>query len=347
MAIGTIGCFRKRLRLPLWKGGIIMKRSVNFLVCLSVLILAFSCIVLPGCDKDQSEKIVRVSTTTSVNDSGLMEYLRPAFEEDTGYKWEISSAGTGAAIAAATYGNADVILVHSKKSEEEFVAGGYSYVVDGYKAERVSFMHNFFVLVGPSDDPAGVKTVKATEGTTVKDAFRAIAETESTFISRGDKSGTHNKEWTLWPESVGLTDNDVSKIPESIQGWYKYLGQGMGACLLAAKEQNGYVLTDKATFLSYKNAAEGDRLPGLEILWEEDSNMKNTYSILCVNPAAPFISSVTNEALPKGEVAIDKTAAEVFLNWMTGEHASQLIAQYGITEYGASLFTLDTGYRAE
>ena len=319
-----------------------MKRSVKVLALLCIVILALSCVLLAACNKQ--EKVVRISTTTSVNDSGLMEYLRPSFEKDTGYKWEISSAGTGAAIAAATYGNADVILVHSKKSEEAFVEGGYSYVVDGYKAERVSFMHNFFVLVGPKTDPAGVKTVKATEGTDVKAAFKAIADNESTFISRGDKSGTHNKEITLWPASVGIVDNDVSKIPEGIKGWYKSLGQGMGACLTAANQQNGYVLTDKATFLSYKNAQEGDKLPNLEILWEEDAAMKNTYSILCVNKDAPFVDSVTGEALAKGAVTINTEAAEVFLKWMTSEKASNLIKEYGKKEYGENLFTLDSGY---
>ena len=324
-----------------------MKRSVKFVALLCIVMLAFACVALTACNQgEQEQKVVRISTTTSVNDSGLMEYLRPAFERETGYKWEIASAGTGAAIAAATYGNADVILVHSKKSEEEFVAGGYSYVVNGYAAERVSFMHNFFVLVGPTTDPAGVKTIKANEGTTVKDGFAAIASTESVFISRGDKSGTHNKEITLWPESVGIVDNNVANVPEGIKGWYKSLGQGMGACLTAANEQNGYVLTDKATFLSYKNASDGDRLPNLEIIWEEDAAMKNTYSILCVKPDAPFKDSVTGQALPAGSVKINKTAAEVFLNWMTGASAGALIAQYGVQQYGAALFTLDTGYRA-
>ena len=322
-----------------------MKRSVKFVALLCIFVLAFACVALTGCDQPQAEqKVVRISTTTSVNDSGLMQYLQPYFEQETGYKWEISSAGTGAAIAAATYGNADVILVHSKKSEEEFVAGGYSYVVDGYASERVSFMHNFFVLVGPKTDPAGVKTVKAAENTTVKDGFAAIASSESTFISRGDKSGTHNKEWTLWPESVGLTSNDVSTIPEGIKGWYQSLGQGMGACLTAANERNGYVLTDKATYLSYKNAADGDKLPNLEIIWESDANMKNTYSILCVKKNAPFVSSVTGEALPAGTVSIDTVGAKVFLNWMTSVSARYLISRYGIEEYGQNLFLLDSGY---
>ncbi len=323
-----------------------MKKNFRIIALVCIFVLLFTCVALTACNKKDTEpKVVRISTTTSVNDSGLMEYLRPYFEEDTGYKWEISSSGTGAAINAAKYGNADVILVHSKKSEEEFVNAGFSYKVSGYKSERVSFMHNFFVLVGPTSDPAGVKTVKATSGTTVKDGFAAIAEHESIFISRGDKSGTHNKEWTLWPASVGLVDNDVAHIPDDIKSWYISAGAGMGACLLQAQQAGGYVLTDKATFLSYKNNPDGDRLPSLEILWEEDADMKNTYSILCVKQDAPFVSSVTGEALPAGSVKIDTKAAEVFLNWMTGEHASQLIAVYGVEKYGGSLFTLDSGYR--
>ncbi|MCR4660654.1 MAG: substrate-binding domain-containing protein [Clostridia bacterium] len=323
-----------------------MKKSIRVVALLCIIVLVCAAVCLCACQKPQS-KVVRISTTTSVNDSGLMEYLRTAFENETGYKWEISSAGTGAAIASATYGNADVILVHSKKSEEEFVSGGYSYVVNGYKSERVSFMHNFFVLVGPTTDPAGVKTIKNTEGTDVKDGFAAIAENECKFISRGDKSGTHNKEVTLWPDSVGLNgSNDVSKIPESIMSWYISMGQGMGACLTAANEQNGYILTDKATFLSYKNSKDGDKLPNLEIIWEEDAAMKNTYSILCVNPNAQFKDSTTGEVLTEGAVKINTTAAEVFLKWMTGENASNLIKEYGKAEYGESLFTLDTGYKA-
>lgn len=322
------------------------------LVLVLVLVLAISVIALVACNKtapaggDGKVKVVRISTTTSVNDSGLMEYLRPYFEADTGYKWEVASAGTGAAINAAKYGNADVILVHSKKSEEEFVEAGFSYKVNGYTSERVSFMHNFFVLVGPTTDPAGVAAVKADPTKDVKAAFKAIADTSSTFISRGDKSGTHNKEVTLWPSELGIaTAAGKPAEPVPTLSWYKSLGQGMGACLNAAEQQTGYVLTDKATFLSYKNDPAGDKLPHLEILWEEDASMKNTYSILCVKKDAPFVDSVTGEALPSGTVAIDTVAAETFLNWMTGEHASALIAYYGITKYGGSLFTLDSGYR--
>ena len=193
--------------------------SKKALVLALVLVLAFSIVIFAACNNktkpgggNSEAKVVRISTTTSVNDSGLMEYLRPYFEADTGYNWEIASAGTGAAINSARYGNADVILVHSKSSEEEFVSQGFSYKAKGYASERVSFMHNFFVLVGPSTDPAGVKAIKTDSTKTVKDGFKAIADTSSKFISRGDKSGTHNKEVTLWPADLGIATADGKPV---------------------------------------------------------------------------------------------------------------------------------------
>lgn len=326
-----------------------MKKGSKILSLLLVLVLAISCVfALAACDKEDNkvvaeEKIVRISTTTSVNDSGLMAYLQPYFEKDTGYKWEIASAGTGAAINAAKYGNADVILVHSKKSEEAFVSEGFARKVEGFDSERISFMYNYFVLVGPTADPAGAKTAA-----TVKDAFSAIANNKSLFVSRGDQSGTHNKEWTLWPSSVGLTDNVVANIPQSIlysesnpAGWYISAGQGMGACLTMANEKNAYCLTDKATFLSYKNDPAGDKLANLSILYEADKDLKNTYSMIAVKADAPFVSATDNAVLPAGTVKIDTAAADVFVNWMMSEHAKALIAFYGTTKFGGNLFTLN------
>lgn len=323
-----------------------MKRTNKILVFALALVLALSVFIFVACDNNtetgNAPKTVRISTTTSVNDSGLMAYLQPYFKADTGYDWEIASAGTGAAINSAKYGNADVILVHSKSSEEAFVNEGFARVVDGYKAERVSFMYNFFVLVGPSTDPAGVGTAA-----TAKGAFSNIASTSSLFVSRGDKSGTHNKEWTLWPESVGITSNDVSTIPAGIlnnnsnpDGWYISAGQGMGACLTIANEKGAYCLTDKATFLSYKNDKDGDKLPNLEILYEEDDSLKNTYSILAVKADAPFVDTVSGGLLPQGTVDVNTEAANVFVKWMTGERAGKLISEYGIAEYDSALFTL-------
>ena len=142
----------------------------------------------------EDTKTIRLSTTTSVNDSGLLTELLPVFEQKYGYTVEVSSDGTGKAIAAAENGNADLILVHAKDKEEEFVQKGFGRVVDGFDSERVSFLYNYFVLCGPKDDPAGVK-----DAASVKDAFAAIAEQKAPFISRGDGSGTHTKELTLWP----------------------------------------------------------------------------------------------------------------------------------------------------
>lgn len=193
----------------------------------------------------EETKTIRLSTTTSVNDSGLLDYLLPIFEEEYGYNVEVASAGTGQAIAAAENGNADAILVHSKSQEEEFVNAGFARVVDGFDAERLSFLYNYFVLCGPSDDPAGVK-----DAATVKDAFAAIAEGEYPFISRGDESGTHTKELSLWPEDLGITADPASF--EQYSGWYTSANAGMGACLVMAEEQGAYILTDKATFLTFK-----------------------------------------------------------------------------------------------
>ena len=192
----------------------------------------------------EETKVIRLSTTTSVNDSGLLNALLPAFEEAYGYTVEVQSAGTGNAIAAAKYGNADLILVHSKSQEEAFAADGFARIVDGFDTERVSFIYNYFVLCGPSADPAGVATAE-----TVLDAFAAIAEGKYTFISRGDGSGTHTKELSLWPEELGITAEAESFVDYT--DWYISANAGMGACLVMAEEMNGYILTDKATFLTF------------------------------------------------------------------------------------------------
>lgn len=193
----------------------------------------------------EETKTIRMSTTTSVNDSGLLGYLLPKFEEKYGYSVEVVSAGTGQAIANARAGNADLLLVHSKSQEEDFVSAGFASKLEGYDSERLTFMYNFFILVGPGDDPAGVREAKS-----AKEAFRAIYEGEYPFVSRGDNSGTHTKEISLWPEELGITTE-----AESIEGytnWYTYSNAGMGACLTMANETGAYILSDKATFLTFK-----------------------------------------------------------------------------------------------
>lgn len=187
---------------------------------------------------------IRISTTTSVKDSGLLGYLLPKFEEKYGYKVEVYSAGTGKSIANAKAGNADLILVHAKAQEETFVKDGFARKVDGFDVERLSYMYNFFVLCGPHADPANVKGAA-----TVLDAFKAISDGKFKFVSRGDNSGTHTKEISLWPKELGITvEADSFK---SYTDWYISSNAGMGVCLMQASEQGAYILSDKATFLTF------------------------------------------------------------------------------------------------
>ncbi len=251
--------------------------------------------------------VIRLATTTSVNDSGLLPYLLPAFEAKTGYKVEVASAGTGVAIGYAKSGDADLLLVHSKKQEESFIEEGFA------STERLSFMYNFFVIVGPADDPAGIKDLA-----TAADCFKAIAEAGTGFASRGDNSGTHNKETSIW---------ESAEIDPTAESWYSSLGKGMGDTLTAANEMKVYTLTDKATFLSMKES-----LPNLAILKEEADDMKNTYSLLGVKADA--------EAFAGTDVAINTEGANALIEWMLSDEAAALIAEYGKEQYGEQLFFL-------
>ena len=192
----------------------------------------------------EETKVIRLSTTTSVNDSGLLGKLIPVFEAKYGYTVEVYSAGTGKSINNAKMGNADLILVHSKSQEEAFIEAGFARVVSGFEKERVSFIYNYYVLCGPSADPAGVKNAAS-----VKDAFAAIANGKFTFISRGDASGTHTKELALWPADLGITKE--AETFAAYTEWYVSANTGMGACLVMAEEMGAYILTDKATFLTF------------------------------------------------------------------------------------------------
>ena len=192
----------------------------------------------------EETKVIRLSTTTSVNDSGLLGKLIPEFEAKYGYTVEVYSAGTGKSINNAKMGNADLILVHSKSQEEAFIADGFARTVDGFTAERTSFIYNYYVLCGPSADPAGVAAAAS-----VKDAFAAIAAGEYTFVSRGDASGTHTKELALWPADLGIAKEAETFAPYT--KWYISANTGMGACLVMAEEMEAYILTDKATFLTF------------------------------------------------------------------------------------------------
>lgn len=253
-------------------------------------------------EEEEEEKILRLTTTTSVNDSGLMDYLMEYLKEDTGIVVEIVSKGSGAAIEDGRIGNADIILVHSPAAEKVFVE-------EGYGVERKTFMHNFFVIVGPEADPAGIKGLSAEE------AFEAIMESGELFVSRGDESGTHKKEENIW-EAAGYELDDVVVADN-----YSALGDGMGATLTFSSEKGGYTLTDLSTFLSMENDLD------LEVLVDSSDSLKNDYSLILVNPE---VVSGTNP-----ELAIE------FQDWMLSQKALDLIAEYGVEKYGQGLFFIN------
>jgi tungstate transport system substrate-binding protein len=242
--------------------------------------------------------VIRLSTTTSVNDSGLMSYLQPYFESDTGYELEITSAGSGAAIEKARKGDADCLLVHSKLIEEEFVN-------EGYGEKRVPFMYNYFVIFGPKDDPAGIRNLSSS-----REALKAIADAGSTFVSRGDNSGTYNKELMIW-KAIGYNPDG--------QSWYVSIGGGMGQAITFANEKQAYLLSDKSTILMYENIS-------LVILMAESDDMKNMYSLIAVTP------SRWPDTNYEGSLA--------FIKWMKSDRALDLIDEYGVDKYSELFLTL-------
>lgn len=283
-----------------------MKKILAIILCVMLTLGVTACASTQSTTKETKKApenpVIRLSTTTSVNDSGLLPYLQPVFEADTGYKLEITSAGTGAAVAKGTTGDADCLLVHAKEAEDTFVA-------DGFGVERIPFMYNYFVIVGPAGDPAGIAgSTNATE------AFKKIAENKSTFISRGDDSGTNKAELKIWA-AAGITPDPAT------DSWYISAGDGMGACITMASQKQAYVLTDKATYLAN---AQRDTL---KVLLGKSDDMKNTYSLIAVSP----------DKWP--DTNID--GANAFIKWMTSEKALKLIDKYGVKEYGEQLFFTD------
>lgn len=252
--------------------------------------------------KKPANPVLRLSTTTSVNDSGLLPELEKKFEAKTGYQLDIVSNGTGAAIKLGETGDADVLLVHAKASEDAFIASGYG-------LKRIPFMHNFFVIAGPAKDPAGVAATK-----TAVDAFKMIALRETTFVSRGDDSGTHKAELKIW-QTAGITPKG---------SWYVSAGTGMGACLYIAGETEAYILTDKATYLATKDQT------GLAILMGESSDLKNTYSMIAVNPAK--------------NPGVNAEGAQAFIDFMLSPETASYIKSFGVAKYGEPLFFYD-GYQ--
>jgi tungstate transport system substrate-binding protein len=214
---------------------------------------------------------IRLATTTSTEQSGLLAYMLPVFERQTGYKVDVIAVGTGASIKIGEKGDCDVVLAHARALEDAFMAAGFG-------GERRDVMYNDFVLVGPQADPAGIGAADDPAS-----AFRLIASRKPTFVSRGDNSGTHVKEKELWAE--------IRANPSG--SWYKEAGQGMSQVLIMAGQLGGYTLADRATWLALKG-----NVPGLKIVFEGGASLKNPYGIMTVNPARwPQVNAAGAKAL--------------------------------------------------
>ena len=243
------------------------------------------------------EKSIVVASTTSTQDSGLFGHILPKFKAKTGIDVKVVAQGTGQALDTGRRGDADVVFVHAKPQEEKFVA-------DGFGVKRYDVMYNDFVVIGPKSDPARIKG-----GKDVLAAFKAIAGKASPFVSRGDKSGTHAAELALW-KKTGLDPAGTKPA------WYREIGQGMGAALNTAGGMGGYVLSDRGTWLSFKN--KGD----LEIVVEGDKQLFNQYGIILVNPAK--------------HAHVKKEEGQQFVDWVVSNEGQDAIRSYTIN--GQQLF---------
>lgn len=249
---------------------------------------------------------LRLATTTSTADTGLLDAILPVFEKANNCKVDVVAVGTGQAIEIGRKGDADVLLVHARASEDKFVA-------DGFARQRYDVMYNDFILVGPKDDPAG-----AAGKDLAKDAFKLIMDKGAVFVSRGDNSGTNSKELSVW-SSMGVTPTKEMK-------WYNSIGQGMGDTLVFANERGGYTLADRGTWLATKA-----KLPNLVVIVggnsineNKDKALLNPYGVMAVNP----------DKYP----TISFDLATKFVNWIISAETQKLISTYGVDKYGSPLF---------
>jgi tungstate transport system substrate-binding protein len=270
------------------------------------------------------DKILKMSTTTSTQASGLLDVLLPELDKDTGIQVKVIAKGTGAAIRDGMDGNVDVIFVHARAREEKFVQ-------EGYGTKRYAVMHNDFVILGPVKDPAGIKGEKS-----AAEALNKIAAAKSPFISRGDDSGTHTKEQALWKATGLPLEKKTSTIvkkgkkrevtftqPSGPGGWYLSIGQGMGKALTVADEKQAYIMADRGTFIKYKF---GRDVPiELEVLCEGDPALANPYGVIPINP--------------QKHPHVKYDVAKEFAEWLVSEKGQSVINGYRLL--GKQLFYPD------
>ena len=283
-----------------------MLKKITFCL-LGVIVLLSLLAGAIGCSAQEAEPMppkqrLRVATTTSLYDTGLWGYLEPMFEKKYGVKLDVMYASTGKAIEYGQRGDVDVITVHAKAREEQFVA-------DGYGVRRVPFAYNYFLIVGPASDPAAIK------GMLPEEAFKTLMDTgKGSFVSRGDASGTHSKEKSIW-KKAGYEYEAVQKASP----WYIEAGTGMGPTLMMASEKEAYTLTDMGTYLSYKGKLE--LLP----IVDKGDMLLNVYSAVAVNPEKVKVTRLG--------------MANNLIGFLTSPEIQKLIGDYGVKEYGMQLFT--------
>jgi tungstate transport system substrate-binding protein len=280
------------------------ERLLATALAVALLSAAPAAAAVPDAPPTPAVKRILLATTTSTQDSGLLEALLPVFEQETGYAVKTIAVGSGQALALGRRGEADVLLVHSPAEERRLVA-------EGHGVNRRPVMHNDFVLVGPPADPARIRGEPTTAG-----AARKIAATRALFVSRGDDSGTHAREKAIWKAAA---------IDPEGAAWYQQTGLGMGETLNVASEKGGYTLADRGTLL-----ARGRSAPlALAILVEGEPLLLNAYHVIEVNPAR----------WPK----VNAAGARAFAAFLVSPRAQQLIGRFGVDRFGAPLFTPDAG----
>jgi len=268
----------------------------------SLVGITLSALLLSVAPAALAQKFITIASTTSTEQSGLFKHMLPAFHKKTGIEVRVVALGTGQALDMARRGDADVVFVHAKSAEEKFIA-------DGRGVKRLPVMYNDFVLVGPKSDPA-----KVAGGKDITEALKKIKTTSAPFVSRGDRSGTHMAEIALWKQSG--VDIAAEKGP-----WYRDTGQGMGPALNTASSMNGYILTDRATWLAFKN--RGD----LKIVVEGDKRLFNQYGVILVNP--------------EKHTHVKREMGQAFIDWVVSPDGQRSISDYKIS--GEQLFFPNAG----